>query len=72
MHVAESKMYVVATAKRNVLFANRFEVKCDEDILYYLLAVCEHLELSASQTPVMTISTAPDLIKKYFEVRIKF
>lgn len=69
-HIAESEMYVVATAKGKALFANRFAVRSDEDILYYLLAVCEHLEIPASQTQVMSTSTVPNLVRKYFEVRI--
>lgn len=71
-HIAEGELYVVASAKGKALFANRFEVQGEEDILYYLLAVCEHLELPASQTPVLSTSTVPNLVRKYFEVRILF
>lgn len=69
INVSADRMFVAAAEKGKVTFANCFEVNSDEDILYYLLAVCEHLELQASQTPIAYMTKIPDNVRKYFEVR---
>jgi len=67
--IGKKRMFAVATEKSKILFANYFEVNSDEDILYYLLAICEHMEFQASQTLLLSESAVPELVKKYFEVR---
>ena len=67
--VEGKRMFVVAAKKGKALFANCFAINSEEDMLYYLLAVCEHLGFEPSKTPMATESRVPELVKRYFEVR---
>lgn len=69
MTVEGKNMFIVATEKGKALFSNRFAINSEEDMLYYLLAVCEHLGFDPSKTPIATESRVPELVKRYFEVR---
>jgi len=67
--VRGERMYVVASEKGKVLFANKFAVGSDEDVMYFILAVCEHVGFEVSQTVVIAMSEVPEMVRKYFEIK---
>lgn len=69
VYIDSSRLYMVLSERGKVLFANRFAVGSDEDVLYYMLAVCEHVGFDVSRTEVMTMSGLPEMVKKYFEIK---
>lgn len=66
--IENSKLLITAAAASKILFANIFDVNSNEDVLYYIVAVCNHVNFDIAQTTVTSTGIVPELIRTYFKV----
>lgn len=66
--IEDSNLLITAAAASKILFANIFEVNSNEDVLYYIIAVCNHVNFDIAQTTVTSTGIVPELIRTYFKV----
>ncbi len=77
VHVQQTCLQVVVTDGKNLLFYNSFNYQTAEDFVYYLLFVCEQLQLNPETTELVLLgeiernSTIYALIQKYIR-KVKF
>lgn len=68
MERTEDSLWIVATSSRKILFANVFNVTCDEDELYFILAVCDHVGFNTAETDIHTTGTVSEIVRRYFSI----
>ena len=68
IHSDKGKLWIVAANDGKIIFANSFDVTSEKDELYYLLAVCEHVEFNTSATDVRATGKVSEMVMRYFNI----
>jgi hypothetical protein len=71
-HKENNELYIYFLEFGKLLFSNRFTINTPEDVVYYILATCEHLQQNTSAVEVLLLGEATkdqtfELLSQYLE-----